>query len=159
MIMTVENVVVSVIGYGTCLRWESGGFRYHIWEHTPETIFKNPPDAVQHRGPGYFPTRQLNPASKNNAAMLADARRIANEQGLYDKATDAERQRRRRESRETQAAIILSNKRKAVEEMYDALEFALAELSNMTTTQFSQGKDKAIRERIREVLAKADGQK
>ena len=46
---------------------------------------------------------------------------------------------------------------KAAPTLYDALEFALLELSNMTTTQFSLGKDKAIRDRIREALAEAAG--
>ena len=46
---------------------------------------------------------------------------------------------------------------KAAPKMYDTLEFALRELSNMTTTQFSMGKDKPIRDRIREALGDADG--
>lgn len=40
--------------------------------------------------------------------------------------------------------------------MYAALEFTLALLDNLTTTQFSLGGDRPARERMREALAKAD---
>ena len=46
----------------------------------------------------------------------------------------------------------------AHDDLLGALEFALSELENMTTTQFSNGADKQAREHMAEAIRKAKGE-
>lgn len=60
-----------------CLGWTINKMRYHVWldcktrRMHDDTIYKNPPEGVQHRGPGYFPTRHLKASDKVNQRMMA----------------------------------------------------------------------------------------
>jgi hypothetical protein len=158
--MAMTNVAVSLNDSFAedCLSWEMNGFRFHIWSHDPETLYKNPPLNCEYGKPGYFPTRKLDAKAHVNAQMIGLARIYAREECSAGKAKAAMLARKAEEDEANRVRYAAHCKREAAEEMYKALEFSLAELSNMTTTQFSLGKDKAIRDRIRAALAKADGQ-
>lgn len=156
--MKLENVVINESSYGVCLRWETGGFRYHFWLTPPSwdkkinCIFKNPPNGIKPHDARYFPTRKLDVTAKANAAMLAEAQRIAKEQGLYEKAAEAKQQEEAEEKAKQEAAIILSNKRKAAEEMYEALMEAVLYIG---PTQRPAPEE--LYTKITAALAKADG--
>ena len=156
--MKIEKVFVSQSDYGTCLRWEEESFRYHIWNHTPGTVFKNPPYGVESRQPRYFRTRHLDATKKANAAMVAEAQRIAKEQGLYESATEAKRQEKAEEEAKQKAAIVRHNKTKAAEEMYTALELVLKDGCHCRNTEDKDWHgDHCLIPLIRAAIAKADG--
>ena len=57
-----ENVTVRMTSRrSTALSWEHDGARFHIWEPTPDVLYKNPPEGTVYKGEGYFPTRKLRP--------------------------------------------------------------------------------------------------
>jgi hypothetical protein len=159
MKLQLENVNVTDHGFfyeNLGLSWEFDGARYHIWENSTDVLYKNPPITIKHDEPGYFRTRKLDPGSKVNQAMILEARSIARRDDLYKKAAIAQKQKAHAEKMAQLAAIAVRRKHDAGEVLYDACERALAALNDMTTTDFSLGKDKPIRELLREALAKAD---
>jgi hypothetical protein len=120
-----ENVKVTDHGSfhsNIALSWEHGGFRFHVWEDDPTIILKNPPNGTIHRGPGYFRTRKLDACAKANAAMLAKAREIAQNEKLYEKAAEDKQREKEASEQKQRDAIALGKKRENAEAMYTALE-------------------------------------
>lgn len=83
------------------------------------TLYRNAPlkddgSPRTRRDEGYFETRNLDCESKANAAIVAEALRIADVNGMFDKAVD-ERERKERE----QAAIDLKNRAAKMREALD----------------------------------------
>ena len=67
--------------------------------------------------------------------MVAEAQRIAKEQGLYESATEAKRQDKADEEAKQKAAIVHHYKTKAAEEMYTALELVLKDGCHCRNTE------------------------
>jgi hypothetical protein len=118
-----ENVTVREYGSIMALSWEHKGKRYHIWTNSPDRVlFCNPPESVKYKGPGYFQTRKLSQSAKANARMIAEARKIADREGLWEKAKQETQREKDREAEENKAAIALKAKRDKAEVMHAALE-------------------------------------
>lgn len=120
-----ENVSVKDHGSDApnlALSWEHSGARYHIWEHSPKVLYKNPPAGTTYKGPGYFHTRRLNSDAKSNAAMIAAAREIAAKENLYLKAAQEKRREKEEEETRHRDAIVLKQKKDRAEAMFAALE-------------------------------------
>ncbi len=120
-----ENVKVTNHGdiyEHFALSWEHGGARYHIWDNEPKVLYKNPPNGTVHRGPGYFPTRQLKSDAKVNAAMVAKAREIAQREHLYEKAEEDKQREQETYEQARRDAIVLQKKKDRAEKMFAALQ-------------------------------------
>jgi len=139
------------------LSWEHKGARYHIWENDKKKIiYKNPPNDIKYGDVGYFRTGKLNSTAKANAPMLAEARRIAVEQGLYEKAADDLRKKKEDEENQRLASIALQQKKEAAEEMYEALmDFPM--LLAPATTAWGKQVQEWWQEKAHAALAKAEG--
>jgi hypothetical protein len=125
--MKIENVKVSLNEETfavACLSWEADGFRYHVWTHTPETLYKNPPEGAEYGKPetGYFNTRKLDANAHVNAQMISEAHAIAAVRGAVGKAKDALLQKKAAKDEANRIAYAKHCKREAAEEMYDALK-------------------------------------
>jgi hypothetical protein len=89
--MKIENVHVTTQSYSQsyCLSWDAKGARYHVWLNREtrglqdNTLFKNPPLGVEHRGPGYFPTRRLDASKQSGTEMIALAWEAATTLDLF----------------------------------------------------------------------------
>jgi hypothetical protein len=128
--MKLSNVEVSLNdSYETlCLSWEMGGFRFHVWTHSPEILYKNPPIHVKLGEPEYFDTRKLNALAHGNAQMIALARLYALNQKAFEKAKAVTLAAKAVEAEENRVRFVLHNKRGAAEVLYDALIAARAYL-------------------------------
>lgn len=98
--------------------YDRNGHRYHIWLQTeadkpvtpyairPEPkgkpiLYVNPPGDIGRYDPGYFQSRRLDATAKANAALVAEALRRAEAEGLYEQAVAAnEAEERERLARE-----------------------------------------------------------
>ena len=145
-----ENVTVtdhgSMPGYtNIALSWTHDGARWHVWEQDPSVLYKNPPLGAMLRGKGWFPTRKLDATNKVNAAMVKNARDIARQAGLYEKAAEDKRQKAEAEAVERQRLIILHQHKEAAEELYAACKLAVDVVS-----------DPAVAEAVRASIRKAE---
>jgi hypothetical protein len=82
-------------GAFVALSWEDDAARYHVWvkRDTPRLfkdyiVYKNS-HARDFRQPGYFVTRKLSAHAKGNATAIAEARQIAEREGLFTRAAEA----------------------------------------------------------------------
>lgn len=147
--MKISNVEVRQSGSRGVLQWESDGCRYHIWDHDNTTLYKN---SIESRSPGYFRTRHLDQTAKANAEMIAEARRIAVAENLYEKESQRIAQQAEDEQQKHVAAIALKRKQAAAEFMYETLE---------TIAGFAVGNGdvcEIIAKRARAALNKADAE-
>lgn len=93
----VRNVAINVSSRSMIsLSWfDADDYRYHIWAdrdgtfNNPQTLFKNRDNgSLKTYDPGYYRCHHLNVNAKANAAMIAEAKRIA-EQADMLKLADA----------------------------------------------------------------------
>ena len=151
--MKLENVEVSLNEETfavNCLLWTADGFRFHVWMHSPETLYKNPRKRSTASRPktGYFETRQLNANARINKQMIAEASNIAAVQGAVEKAKAALLQKKAVQDEANRISYTKHCKREAAEEMYDALKEIVDTLS---PEDFAHWTEKA-----RAAIAKAD---
>ena len=141
------------------LSWEHEDARYHLWERDPDILYKNPPlknDGTA-RGPydpGYFRARKLDARTRKNAVMIAQARRIAEEQGLYAKATRDKTEQLQAEKDSRNARIALNRKREAAEALYDACRAVVDWFA--TRDPETGSAEETIFYRVRDALGQAD---
>ena len=158
--MAMTNVSVSLDDsfVETCLSWETNGFRYHIWTHDLDTLYKNPLLGCVRGNPGHFPTRKLDAKAHVNAQMIGLARIFAREQGAAEKAEERMRQEKAIEAEKNRVAYIKHCKREAAEEMYTALELVLKDGCHCRNTEDKDWHgDHCFIPVIRAALDKADG--
>ena len=159
--MSMTNVSVSLNDsfVETCLSWETNGFRYHIWSHDLDTLYKNPLLSCEYGKPGYFPTRKLDSKAHVNAQMIGLARIYAREQGAADKAKAAMLAKKTEEDEANRVRYAAHCKREAAEEMYTALELVLKNGCHCRNTEDKDWHGShCLIPIIRAAIAKADGQ-
>lgn len=143
MSMDIQNVDVADHGSSPkysriALSWEYGGARFHLWESDKEKVlYKN--SIAQRYQPGHFETRKLNPSTTTNARMIAEARAIAEREGLYEKAAEKMRAKEQAEEAARTARFVKMQKEQAAEEMY-------ALLTKLRYEMIVAGWTKAVRE-------------
>ena len=158
--MAMTNVSVSLDDsfVETCLSWETNGFRYHIWTHDLDTLYKNPLLSCEYGKPGYFPTRKLDAKAHVNAQMIGLARVYAREQGAAAKAKAEMLQAKAKRDEEYRFHSAEYRKREAAEEMYAALELVLKAGCHCRNTEDKDWHgDHCLIPIIRAALAKANG--
>jgi hypothetical protein len=91
--MKLENVHIRYNSHHmVAIGWNVGPDKYHIWMYDSVfdptgTLYKNRDNAgLKTYDPGYYKTRRLDATNKNNAAMIAEAKRIVDAGDLLNLA-------------------------------------------------------------------------
>lgn len=158
---TILNVHVSnlsEVSTKCALGWSTpDGMRFHYWttleSKRPETsrinphgiLYKNCSEKLKSGDPGHFWARELDPTAKANAAMIAEAMRIADEKMLWTGAVAELNAKIEQRDREHVAAVILRRKHDAGPQLYDALLKAL-EAMKRARPNFQTEVDKLLAE-------------
>lgn len=80
-----------------------------------QTVYRNPPEGVERRHPGFFKTRYLDAAASANAVLVAEALRRAEAEGMFEAALS----RAETEARDRDAAQRAGKAAKMREQLFD----------------------------------------
>jgi hypothetical protein len=129
--MKITNIaIVSLNAEGNhfALCCEYKGCRYHIWCNDKfeldatggmsDVLYKNPPNGVEFRKPGYFSTRYLSATSMASIEIIATMVNYARRNGLLEGARAAQADDKAAEQVKQDAAMLERRKEKLGPEMF-----------------------------------------
>jgi hypothetical protein len=137
------------------------GARYHVWLDREtlefsETLYKNPPLGVEHRGPGWFATRRLDINSKANSIVVEALKERAVELVAAAKTEEEEKERVRLAAAAEEYRIHRINKYGV--ELLAALEDMVAAFGDLAEEYIAPDNAVAIAAKARTTIAQAKGE-